>query len=237
MNLIEKISEYPLHLLFPEICSNCGKDFTAHHLPLCSFCLEEKNETDEKLRCDICGEIKYNDSCSVCASRKIFFKKGFFFWPYESVEKKLFMMAKFENRKKALRFLNQKALELYDKVITEKNMVILGLPSSNNFLKSMTISIAKEKDIEIYFPFSMQKKKQSKTLHAKDRFLLLKDSLTLNKESLPINKKTKYLLFDDVWTTGATLNTTAKVLHEAGVPIKNIFTAAFFRRDKTQFDI
>ena len=237
MNLAEKISEHTLHVLFPEECSICGKDFIKNGLPLCSGCLAETEENVYVERCEKCAEKLHKGQCSVCLSRTLYFQKGFFFWVYEGTEKELFMMAKFENRKKSTKYLTEKAIVLFDEKINLNKFTILSLPSSNSFLRNILMTIAEKKNLRLYFPFSQKKKRQSKTLDAKDRFLALKDSLSLKEELSWLDKKTKYLLFDDVWTTGATLNMAAKILYDRGVPVKNIYTAAFFRRDKTQYEV
>jgi len=211
----------------------CENNFIEHGLPLCKNCFSDSVGFQEKGRCKKCGELLYNSSCSVCSSRKIYFNKAFFLYNYKNREKHIFKMAKFENRHRAVNFFTENFLNYLKQLLPQNINYILALPSSKPFLEKL-LSFVKQ-DFQVDFPFIVIKKKQSKFMHAKDRFLMIENTLSL-KENYKLQKNIKYCIFDDVFTTGATLNSAAKLCNENGVLIKNIYVAALLRRDKKGID-
>ena len=214
--------------------------------PLCLTCLEnikpiislsDNTNTKSKLRCKRCGGILKDNMC-ICGERKFFFKESFFVWPYYKEARRILKQAKFKNRSASIRYIkNNTPLALWKFLEGYKNAVLLPMPSSHNFIFKISKFLANDSGLPLYKVFyKKQKKLQSKLLHQKDRFLEIEKNMFLNKkkfEKLKISSQAKkYILIDDIWTSGATMNYASKLIYEYGIPQENIFIIALFRRDR-----
>ena len=220
-----------LHITFPEKCSLCQKRFLNWKEIFCEVCRNSIHLTSLEGRCVQCGEIK--EHC-LCLERKFYFSKSFFLMPYNKFpNKKLLKTAKFENQRWALkllkRFLRDYIKENYSNF---ENHFILPIPSSKKLVKFLSKNFQKFTGAEIKFLFKKSKKKQSKLLNQKDRFIFIEKSLSLREKKCDDIKDKNVLLIDDIWTTGATLNFAAKLLNQTGVTSKQIKVFTLARQER-----
>ena len=234
------------------LCMNC--------LEKVKTILANDTNKNEQPRCEKCGGILQQNMC-ICKERKFFFERSFFVWPYHKEARRILKQAKFQDRSTSIRYLkNQIPLTLWKFLEGSENAVLLPMPSSHKFIFKMSKFLANESSLPLYTVFyKKQKKLQSKLLHQKDRFLQIEKNMLLNKKKLgklklPVPalqggsagvtrlqgsnlsleglRVKKYILIDDIWTSGATMNYASKLIHEEDIPQENIFVIALFRRDK-----
>ena len=222
--------------LFPETCSHCRKDRVALYQPLCEECLQNIQTIKLDERCGKCGDPKTHHR-GLCKKRKFFFHQGLFIWPYKGESRRILKMAKFQGRRSAISYLekNMPAL-IWDRFQKGGNTAVLMMCSSRRFLKRMSKSISQQTCLPIYDIFRKNKTKlQSKLLHVKDRYIQIEENLVLdlpNFQKMTEKKYSRYLIVDDVWTSGATLNFAAKLLKDNGIPKRLISVLAFFKTDQ-----
>ncbi len=230
-----------INQIFPEQCPSCTEGNLNLGRPLCDTCLEKIEETASQQRCKQCGDLLNLKSCS-CSERNFFFKKFFSVWLYDRQGRKLLKQAKFDKRPFAVRYIKKNIpVSVWEILEKLENSAMLILPSSHSFLKNVAKFLASESSMPIYNIFYKKKKKlQSKIMHEKERFLQIEKNLAIDSPTFEkINRKNyvNFLLVDDIWTSGATMNFAAKLLSEQRVDTKNIATLALFRRDKKQVKI
>ena len=230
-----------INQVFPEQCPSCAKEYLNLGRPLCKACLDKVEKTISQPRCNQCGDLLNVKLCS-CSERTFFFKIFFSIWPYDRQSRTLLKQAKFNERSFAIRYIKKNIpANIWEMLEELENSAIFTLPSSHSFLKNVAKFLANESSMPIHNIFYKKKKKlQSKMMHGKARFLEIEKNLGIDLSKFEkINKKnySNFLLVDDIWTSGATMNFAAKLLSEQGIDTKNITTLALFRRDKNKANI
>ena len=222
--------------LFPETCSHCRENRILLYRPLCEKCLQKIQPIKMDERCDKCGDLK-NNHRGLCQKRKFFFQQGLFIWAYKGESKRVLKMAKFQERKSAISYLKKQMPALiWNRFQEGENTAVLMMCSSRKFLKQMSKFISKQTCLPVYEVFRKNKSKlQSKLLHVKDRYIQIEENLVLDLpgfQKMTEREYSQYLIVDDVWTSGATLNFAAKLLKDNGIPEQLISVLAFFKTDQ-----
>ncbi|HRP69979.1 MAG TPA: hypothetical protein PLY93_10650 [Turneriella sp.] len=152
---------------------------------------------------------------------------------YEGTGKTLFKAAKFNERRRAQKFFIQSARTHLIPLINAKTGVI-AIPSRYKFLfKLLKVCVPKEQLFSDVLqikqkPFS---KVANKTLSAAGRYARVYENLQWNTLSWRKQKFERYLLCDDVSTSGATLERAAYLL-KAHLDLKDeqiLFWALMYR--------
>ncbi len=237
MIYINKIINIFLDQFFPERCSHCRERYVGFRNTLCDVCLSNIRKISIKNRCKKCGE-KLDDGCISCSKKKLLFKSSFFLWSYKKEARNLLKLAKFKERKNAFRYLSNCIKNLNEMDLSHLKLnsdtVILPVTSSRPFIYKMSGILAKILSLPLLKPYKKSSSRiQSKLLHEKDRYLQIENTLQLKSNFVPLLKKySNFIIVDDIWTTGATLNYAAKLLVDQNIEPENIQVMAFFRRDK-----
>lgn len=123
---------------------------------------------------------------------------------YEGSFKTIFAAAKFTKRRRALNyFITNSAAELGE--LSAGATVFLPIPSSSPFLAStLRANVAHEKLYFDAFKFSKKSRTRNKLLGEAERYKNIYESLLWSAKQIPPAEK--YVICDDVTTTGATLN-------------------------------
>lgn len=211
------------------LCFNCGAG-TKSSYPLCGNCLPEV--LDFKKCCSLCGQPTslFVDMCSRCLDNKPLFKGGYSFFLYRGLEKDILNQYKF---KKDYRFS-----KLYSKLVADyvfrilKNPIICPVPTSllkyklkNGYQLDPIVKDFKRLGLEINWLLGKRFSKTQKRLNRLGRIKNLEGSFYLKRK--PVGKNREIVLFDDVFTTGATINSCCSVLKSHGY--NNIYVITLYR--------
>ncbi len=184
--------------------------------------------------CSVCGEELSDDgTCSFCSTRQVYFDRSAAAVRYEGTAKALITGYKFGARKRMARVAADICLDRAGDLIRQAD-VITAVPSSGrkkwkrgfNQSEEVAVIIAAETGI----PFRKLLKetgqgRKQKTLGMEDRFFNVLGRYELKKGAETAGKNV--LLFDDVFTTGATINECSRILKEGGV--SSVFSLVFAR--------
>lgn len=210
MNLLEKVLEY----IFLPSCGVCGKLGEGY---LCKECEKELNKytincNDFKQKTDILHIFQYKELIRKLIIQYKFNNKSYLyktFCEFIVKNKKAFDFIKsydiiipvpMHNRKKALRGYNQSELIAKELAKTAK-------------IKIFTDVLIKTKNNKVQSSLNKQDRKNN----VKDVYKLVKKEKIYNK---------KVLIFDDIYTTGATIEACKKEILTANVKSVGILTLA-----------
>ncbi len=212
MNILEII----LDLIYPQVCSICGK---LNKKSLCNRC-KIKLEKDFKFKKD-----NYSND-----SEKNFIEHYYFF-KYENLIRGQILLLKFQEKpyiyKTIAHFLENKR-KYFEKL--KKYDIITVVPISNKRLKQRGYNQSELIAKEISRILSIQIKTNiiEKIKDTPPQSTLNKNQRKENAKGAYIAKNTqkikdkKILIIDDIYTTGNTINECAKVLVQNGIDRKNI---------------
>lgn len=220
--MIDKI----LSLLSPFECIGCGEEGRE----LCLLCADDKLEKVPPM-CYRCGKSSYDSStCKSCRSSTAIKH----FWAatyYEDLAKRLLHRVKFEYAKSAcIDVANIISETLPD---TSQIDVITYVPTTNSRVRSrgfdqsrlIAREIAKLKLIEFRQLLLRVGRTRQVGSGRKERFEQMKLAFTVSNLKDVAGKR--ILLIDDVLTTGATVESAAKLLKDGGA--KSVDVAVFAR--------
>ena len=205
-----------LNLIYPQICSICGK------INVKSIC----DECDMKLNKDF---INKTDNYSKDIS-KYFFEHNYFF-NYKGIIREQILTLKFQERayncQTIVSFLEnrQKCLEKFKKYdiilivpVSKRRKMERGYDQSEILAKkiSQLLNIKIEKNI---IQKNVDTKPQS-TLNKTQRKENVKKVYKVKNTEILKNKR--ILIFDDIYTTGSTVNECARLLIKSGIERSNI---------------
>lgn len=164
--------------------------------------------------------------------RKFYFDKLFYLSPYNHFEKSLFRLAKFKQnrniRKIILKYLMDNFLQISGTI-----QALIPAPSSHDINTYFLKNLANHTNIPLLMPFKKQTKKQNKIMDQNSRYLQIQNNVSIKPKQLPnLNAGNKILVFDDIWTTGATLNQLCKLLVENGFNKEDIMCLVLFVKMK-----
>lgn len=214
--MIGKVIHKLISFIFPIYCFNCGKEKKSY---LCGSCLEKLLIPALPLKLKSCPKIY-----SACFYNNPGVKKILWLYKYRGKRGLADILAKIilqnityfsiinkkshslipvpiSNKKLRQRGYNQSAV--IAKIISKKT----GIPCFENILYKKTHTISQVET----------KNKEERKRNLKNSFGIKNDYKNKARE---INKDSVIILFDDIITTGATLNEAAKTLRKAG--FKNI---------------
>ena len=211
----EKTINQILDIIYPQVCSICGK---LNKESLCNKC---KIKLEKEFNFHIDDYSK---------SEKTFIEHSYFF-KYENLIRNQILSYKFQEKayiyKTIAKFLEKKQkcfeiLRKYDIIL----VVPISIQRKMNRGYNQSELIAKEiaKILQIKIDTKTLKKTKNNitqsTLNKEQREQnVIRAYTTKNTEKI---KNKKILIFDDIYTTGSTVNECAKVLVQAGISKNNI---------------
>jgi competence protein ComFC len=223
--------EFVLNFLFPPSCIICGK---LSRYYICKNCekrfykykrfniIDNQKAIADKLNIK---NIEIRQKFYLIGNQKIYWEKLIYCFDYRNIVRKYILKYKFNNKAYisnffAYQILNNKKiyeiLKFYD--------IILPVPMSKEKCKKRGYNQAKlitnviAKNTKIQELDIIEKVKETKTqslLNNKDRKINVKDAFCIKDKNIVKNKNV--ILFDDIYTTGATVNEISKLLKNAGV--------------------
>lgn len=230
------IGQTLLDIFFPRFCLSCGQHILQQQpMYLCEKCLN-KFVFNHGGCCKHCGRsmgTKLESICLNCSELKPYFTKGISLFAYNNIGRSLIHILKYSNGtylQHDLLFLLKhevKRLELL------KNASFVPVPLhflrqwKRGYNQSEYIAKALKKCCGGEF-LSLLKRKintpSQTSLTRSERKKNVENAFVLIKKTIDPTKT--YVIVDDVFTTGATLNACAKVLHENGARNIHVFTLA-----------
>jgi competence protein ComFC len=237
MNQINKFLFKLQKFFYPINCFICGKhDNISDMIGICKKCIP-KNQKNHKDLCPICCSNKYNiNQCTYCNSRNVFFDKLYFIRYRTKIETEIIDSIKFQLNPQLRYFFRLNLNKLIPKLKKEKINLITYVPSNNKTLRKrpyLVIQPILDKTSRVLKSnFNLVTKKVSNQLQSEkrfsDRFFHARFAFSiLNqfKDKLSGN----ILLIDDLFTTGATINETARILKENGA--EKVFVLTLLKGD------
>ena len=212
IKLIKNVGSKITNLVYPPICTFCGKKCMENDGFLCLECIKklEKFKIKNKVNRNIDKEVNYNEEM--------------YMYEYKDIVRKYIIDYKFNDKSYMYKgfarlILNDK--KIYKKInsydiitavpIHNKRMKIRGYNQSK--LVAKEISILLEKDY-IDLVEKIKNNIAQSTLNRKQRIENVKDSYRIKsfyiKENNKLFSNKKILIIDDIYTTGSTINEVAK---------------------------
>lgn len=217
---------------------------------LCPACAEKIREKTSGY-CQSCGEILADAAmtvsrCGACANKTLFWDTFSFFAEYDGLLRELILNAKFRQNRAAAKFLggllalflckkfpdhgqfNIIPMPLHEKRLIDRgyNQCLEILKFSKKFLSAQTNNrtIAIHKDIVRKKFFTVPQS----TLNKKERQKNIKHSFAVRQTDLK-----EIFLFDDIATTGSTLQEVCRELKKQGAEKIHVIVLARTAADKT----
>ncbi len=219
MGLIQKL----LNFFLPNPCSNCGKlDKFSNILGICKKCLKENSNSSINFEfCENCETKK--DFCDYCNSRNKFFEKLYFLREKNQFERDLIQKLKFKNEFWLSNFLSLNLNFIFSKLISNNYNSILYIDSSKSSIRKrpyhpcsgLIKRLKKKLKLKSFCPFQKISNELQSGKSYRDRFIHASKAFEIKKNYLQ-SFKGNYLLVDDLFTTGATVNELAKLLIQNG---------------------
>lgn len=170
--------------------------------------------------------------------RKFFFKSLYHLGTYEVHEKAIFQKAKFQDdavmQSYIFSFLKTFAL------ITQElgTSYIIPAPSSKPLIGNFTRRLAKHCQVRTVPVFKKTRNRENKTLDQFSRYREIQRNIILDPvKNIPFTSHDRVIIFDDLWTTGATMNHLCKLLVDCGIPAAQIQCLVLFIRPRNHIDL
>ena len=202
--------------MIKNICFNCG-ELTKNSYPLCLKC--EPSPISLNGSCIFCGieTSKFVKVCPNCLDMNWAFKSNYSIFPYSGLSKEILNQFKF---KKDSRYAVYYAEKIYNYILDNfhEKPLICPIPTSNikrkiknGYQLDSIVTELKKLDLKVSPLLKKRYSKTQKKLNKIERMNNLNNSFYIKKSK---NKIDTIILLDDVFTTGATINSCAKVLKE-----------------------
>ena len=225
-------------VLFPSYCAVCGKVLIGkdNYAVACRDCWNEHFKAYKGVKCLICGHPveKLPGSGNLCkrcleSGRRFYFEGVDFFGIYEGLIEYAIYELKFEKNLPVAKFIGREiGRHLRSSAMKNRVDVITFVPVSEERKRERGYDQCEEilKATGIKFESLLEKTFETErqaTLEFSKRRENVKGCFRVNRNV----KGKRVLLFDDVFTTGATANEAAKTLKEAGAERVFVFTVAY----------
>lgn len=211
--------EFVLNFLFPPVCAMCRK---ASKNWLCEDC---------KIKLEYFEKNKYVKNRNILKQNymyadEIYFDELFYIFEYKKIIRKLLLRYKFGEKPYlsntfANIILNNKKIE----TILKNYDIIIPVPMDSkkksergyNQTELILNLVSNKRNIlvENRVLYKIKNTKTQSTLKLEDRYKNIKGAFLV--KNLDKIKDKKVIIFDDIYTTGATVNEISKILKNAGV--------------------
>ncbi len=216
-----------INLIFPSHCLYCSKIINEDGL----FCQEcwPKLQFITKPQCPICAfpyEVdipNMNPLCAKCIAKKPSFDRTITVYSYNYIIKKIISDLKYRDNSFLIKKISQILLPHLQQQI-KKDDILIAVPLHKNKLKqrkfNQTTQICQElikklPEKPLFYHDLLFRSKDTKpqvSLKKEERSKNLKKAFIINKKYYPLIKDRRVFIFDDVITTGATVESCAKAI-------------------------
>ncbi|WP_456456173.1 phosphoribosyltransferase family protein [Thermovibrio sp.] len=226
-----------LDLLFPQFCCECGSFlFLEHKVIACKRCWEREFKEFKGKKCVNCGHplklLPGSESlCRRCLKekREFHFNKVSYYALYEGLAEKAITELKFGRLKPIAYEIGKEISYSLKEFIKETSAdIVVPVPLHKKTLKERGFNQTEEllKGAKVQFknilekPISREKQSQASFKERQDN---VRGLFSLKGEV----KGKRVLVFDDVFTTGATVNEISRLLKERGAKEVFVYTVCY----------
>ena len=241
--MLEFVLNFFIEILFPPVCGVCGK---LNKDWICDKCYESLNKLKLSKK-EYYNEIIKNkdDYKSIKSDKtlKIFYDELLYIFSYKGVIRRLILKYKFEN-KAYISNLFAEIILRDDKILDilkEYDLLVLvpmfkkkkkqrGYNQTeliiNKFYKRINLNLYLDLNLKInnYNLIKVKNTKMQSTLSGLERKENIKNAFLVNNKEEIKNKR--IIIFDDIFTTGETVNEISRILKEAGAKEILVFVIA-----------
>lgn len=216
-----------LDLLFPRRCAVCDGILAAAKKGICPECQKKLIYVSEP-KCKKCGKPIRNDRevfCSECGKRKHQYDRGLSLFVYNDAMKKSIYRFKYGNRREYKDFYGREICRcLGNEIKSLKADALIPIPLHKSKLHKRGFNqaelLARSVGDELGIPVvpnlvsRVKKTRPQKELNHAERENNLKRAFKIVPDDV---KLSTVILFDDIYTTGSTMNAVSSILREKGV--------------------
>lgn len=227
LNNFVQLTETILNILYPPTCPICGGILKVNNNQVCRECKVKIKYIKEPV-CKKCGKIllfEEREYCYDCSRREHVFTKGLSLWIYDDNIKKSIYRFKYNNKREYAKiYANEIILHHGEQIKDWKADAIIPIPLHRTKMKSRGFNqaevLAKELSRQLNIPclnscvVRIKKTLPQKALNDKQRINNLKNAFKIKQNDVKLRN---IILIDDIYTTGITMDSVAKVLKQACV--------------------
>ncbi len=241
MNLIRKALGFGagvLDVAFPPSCVSCGDMVDGTALPhVCDRCFAKIHIVEDP-RCLTCGypffgAVESHGDCQHCSRLRPRFSRGWSISLFRGSVRDLVYALKYENSLWALDDLAKIAEYAEGLVDYLEDAILVPVPLHSRKLRERGYNQSElvAREIGKRFNCVISTSLLDRTVdtpsqtqfNRKDRYRNLRNAFSINPKG-KIESSQRYILVDDVFTTGSTLNACASVLRKAGAKQVDVLT-------------
>ncbi len=215
---MKRIFSKIIDLIYPPICSICGKVSTK---TLCNKC---KNKLKDEF---VWNVDNYNND------KDKYFSEHYYFFKYKNIIREQILGLKFQDKpynQQTITYFFKNMEKSFEKLKKYDIMIVVPISKARKKERGYNQSqlIAKQVSQIINIPIMKNILEKSKdtvpqsTLNKVQRQENTKGAYKVKKDNYKKIKNKNILLVDDIYTTGSTINECAKVLQEVGIAKKQI---------------
>jgi ComF family protein len=219
--------EQIVNFIYPKRCPICDGIIVQKEAKICENCREKLTYVKEP-RCKKCGKEILNcetEYCYDCLRKKHLFDEGAALFEHNKIIKESIYRFKYNNKREYADFYAEEISRHFkNKIIRWDADVLIPVPLHNakkikrgfNQAEVLAEKLVKFLKIEVDSDFLIRVRKTNaqKELSKKDRAKNVENAF---KTTDKIVQYRKVILIDDIYTTGATIDSCARVLKDAGI--------------------
>ena len=217
------------YLLFPKRCIGCDKvlDFGRYKYGVCKKCKSKITYAYEPV-CKVCGKVIIDGNgelCDDCTGKKHYFLQSKGVYVYEGPIKGSMYRFKYNNRRSYKHTFARDIVRIHgDWIRSIRIDAVVPIPMYNkkrrkrgyNQAELIARALSKEIGVPCYDKIVTRSRDTTpmKGLSDTQRQKNLKNAFNFSQKGLQLKR---VLLIDDIYTTGATMDSVARILREAGI--------------------
>lgn len=217
---MNRAGKYLIECLYPNKCAACG-EILGDESVLCEYCKSCINQIDYKNWCSKCGQSK--DVCR-CNSREFRFLGVTAAYINEGAAKKAYYSYKFGRRKELGPFFAEKTANAVRTVFGDMEFdALMCVPNTKRSLlrrgfdHGNSIALLLSKKLDLPYVRGVLRVRAFRKPQHKSEFVKRLENVRGKYYTVKSLNLNRVLLFDDIFTTGSTLDECAKELMFAGV--------------------
>jgi competence protein ComFC len=231
---LKQISLKLINFVLPLHCTFCeNRDYLSLKIGICRNCIPKKSQ-ENKIRCWVCKSFLETDGCEMCSSRNIFFERMEFLSLKGNWETNLINKIKFNDEPLLSNYFRLGFNKKWKLFQFPQFSFLTYIPSNRKTIKNRPFSpihsieeiLEKKTGLNLENILNKVSKENQSGRSYRERFMHAYNSMEIKPE-FQSKLSGNILLVDDVFTTGATMNETSRILLENGA--EKIFLLVLLR--------